>query len=379
MYKNKNICVVVPAYNEEMLIEETLAQVPSYVDKIYVIDDCSTDSTPYILKSLAKVNPKLINIRHDINKGVGAAIITGYKMALRDNMDISAVMAGDNQMDPAYLQDFLDPIIDGFADYTKGNRLVTHGYSKGMSKWRHFGNLVLTFLTKVSSGYWQVIDPQNGYTAISAAALKMIDLDSIYPRYGYCNNILTKMNVHDIKIMNISHPARYGMEKSKIKYGSYIAKVSFLLLGDFLWRLKTKYIISNFHPLVLFYLSGVVLAVVGFFGGVYSLYYKFVLAGAFFEKGVLSLVTFVIGLQFLLFAMVFDKIQERQHHGYVSASDPFSPDFSPISTTIANNKIEGSFAVAHKIEMPISAISSYDTTLLKGDQSISDSGKMRFD
>jgi len=294
-------------------------------------------------------------------------------------MDISAVMAGDNQMDPAYLQDFLDPIIDGFADYTKGNRLVTHGYSKGMSKWRHFGNLVLTFLTKVSSGYWQVIDPQNGYTAISAAALKMIDLDSIYPRYGYCNNILTKMNVHDIKIMNISHPARYGMEKSKIKYGSYIAKVSFLLLGDFLWRLKTKYIISNFHPLVLFYLSGVVLAVVGFFGGVYSLYYKFVLAGAFFEKGVLSLVTFVIGLQFLLFAMVFDKIQERQHHGYVSASDPFSPDFSPISTTIANNKIEGSFAVAHKIEMPISAISSYDTTLLKGDQSISDSGKMRFD
>ena len=152
MYKDKKICVVVPAYNEEMLIEETLAYIPDFVDKIYVIDDCSGDGTPQILNSLAKTNFKLNNIRHEVNKGVGASIITGYKMSLRDGMDIAVVMAGDNQMDPSYLPDFLDPIIDGFADYTKGNRLITPGYSKGMSKWRHLGNYTLTFLTKIASG-----------------------------------------------------------------------------------------------------------------------------------------------------------------------------------------------------------------------------------
>lgn len=337
MYRNMKIAIVIPAYNEEMLIEETLANIPNFVDKIYVIDDSSTDKTFELLNSRAKTNPKLVVIRHESNKGVGAAIITGYKNALKDNMEIAAVMAGDNQMDPAYLPDFLDPIIDGFADYTKGNRLTTRGNInamskwRGMSKWRFLGNSILTFLTKLSSGYWQVMDPQNGYTAISATALKKLDLDSIYPRYGYCNNILAKMNVFNLKIMNVSHPPRYGSEKSKIKYGSYILRVSRLLLADFLWRLKIKYVIANFHPLVLFYLSGAILAIVGIFGVIYSLYYKFVLLGSFFEKGVLSFIIFVVGLQFFLFGMVFDKMQDRQHYistneqlGTISMNGPFN-------------------------------------------------------
>jgi len=314
MYRNRRIAVVIPAYNEELLIDETLAYIPNYVDKIYVIDDASTDETLEILKMRAKTNPKLSIIGHEFNKGVGAAIISGYKMALIDEMEIAAVMAGDNQMDPAYLPDFLDPIIDGAADYTKGNRLIAPGYRRGMSKWRFLGNSILTFLTKISSGYWQVVDPQNGYTAISAAALRKLDLDSIYPRYGYCNNILTKMNVNDLRIMNISHPARYGLEKSKIRYGSYIIKVSRLLLADFLWRLKAKYVIKNFHPLVLFYLSGFVLAIVGLIGAAYSLYYKFILLGPFFERGFLSLTTFIFGFQFILFAMLFDRMQDRESH-----------------------------------------------------------------
>ena len=361
MYRNRRIAVVIPAYNEELLIDETLAYIPNYVDKIYVIDDASTDETLEILKMRAKTNPKLSIIRHEFNKGVGAAIISGYKMALIDEMEIAAVMAGDNQMDPAYLPDFLDPIIDGAADYTKGNRLVTPGFSKGMSKWRHIGNYILTFLTKISSGYWQVIDPQNGYTAISARALRSLELDSIYPRYGYCNNILTKMNVHSFKIMNISHPARYGSEKSKIKYGSYIVRVSRLLFDDFLWRIKTKYVLTNFHPLVLFYLSGSVLSIMGVLSGAYSILYGLRYSAPIFEKGILSLITMAFGIQLILFAMVFDMIHGRQNIEEGIVSYPISRNISSQALFVDREMSGSSSIVSHSIENPISTQSQIDS------------------
>ncbi len=311
MYRDKKIAVVVPAYNEEMLIKNTIIFVPEYVDKIYVVNDCSSDKTSGIIEALAADDARIICINHEKNKGVGAAIISGYKKAVEDHMDVIAVMAGDNQMDPDFLTSFLNPIIDGKADYTKGNRLLSPEFRKGMSRWRFVGNSILTFLTKVSSGYWHMVDPQNGYTAISRQALEKIDLDSIYPRYGYCNNILCKLNVRGLKVQDIHHPARYGNEKSKIKYGNYIIKVSRLLLSDFLWRMKVKYTLLSFHPLVLFYLCGIMLSILGILIGLYSLYYKFVFAGPIFEKGILALITFIIGVQFLLFAMVFDMQHEN--------------------------------------------------------------------
>ncbi len=311
MYRGHRIGVVVPAYNEEMLIGETLSGIPDYVDKIYVVDDGSTDRTTEIVKEFAKKDSRIILIRHERNRGVGAAIVSGYKRALEDGMDIVAVMAGDNQMDPKYLPDLLDPIVEGKADYAKGNRLLSPEYRRGMSKWRFFGNSILTFLTKIASGYWHIIDPQNGYTAISRRALERIDLDSIYPWYGYCNDLLVKLNVYGFRVVDVPHPARYGKERSKIKYSKYIVKVSWLLLRDFIWRLKMKYIVLSFHPLVFFYLFGAILCILGFFGGIYSLYYKFILGGSIFVRGVLSLLIFIIGLQFLLFAMLFDMQQEN--------------------------------------------------------------------
>ncbi len=311
MYRDKKIAVVVPAYNEEMLIKDSITSVPDYIDKIYAVNDCSTDKTAEIIEALAKDDQRIRCINHEKNRGVGAAIITGYRQALDDRMDVIAVMAGDNQMDPAFLKSFLDPIVEGKADYTKGNRLLSPGFRKGMSRWRYFGNSVLTFLTKVSSGYWQMVDPQNGYTAVSRQALEKIDLDSVYPRYGYCNNMLCKLNVQGLRVLDINHPARYGNEKSKIRYGNYIVKVSNLLLSDFLWRMRVKYTVLSFHPLVFFYLFGVVLSILGLLGGLYSLYYKFILSGPIFEKGILALLTFIMGVQFLLFAMVFDMQHEN--------------------------------------------------------------------
>jgi glycosyltransferase involved in cell wall biosynthesis len=248
MYLGKSIGVVVPAYNEELLIAKVIETMPDYVDRIYVIDDCSTDRTfeaaaEYLRDSRLKLT------RHLNNEGVGAAIATGYRQALNDEMDITAVMAGDHQMDPLQLLKLLDPLVEGAADYCKGDRLSRSELTKGMSRWRRSGNVMLTRLTRVSSGYWTIQDPQNGYTAITRETLTSLDLNKIYPRYGYCNDLLAKLNVLGAEVRDVQIPARYGEEKSKIRYGSYIRKVSLLLLRNFFWRMTRKYILPAFSKL----------------------------------------------------------------------------------------------------------------------------------
>ncbi|WP_292521955.1 glycosyltransferase family 2 protein [Methanoculleus sp.] len=306
-YRGKRIAVVVPAYNEEDLIGETLDGIPDYVAKIYVVDDGSADMTGAIIEDYAHHDPRIVAIHHNPNRGVGAAITTGYLQAVEDGMDIAAVMAGDNQMDPAYLPDLLDPIIDGRADYTKGNRLINQAYRKGMSPWRSFGNSLLTFLTKVASGYWQMMDPQNGYTAVSIKTLKTLPLTEVYQGYGYCNHLLIWLNICGCRVSDVAIPARYGREKSKIRYSTYIPRVSKLLLGNFLFRLKTKYIQMGFHPLAFFYAAGAVLTPIGVLGGLVALWEKFAMGyPVLFVHGVLSFLVFMMGMQFLFFAMLFD-------------------------------------------------------------------------
>jgi glycosyltransferase involved in cell wall biosynthesis len=304
MYKKHKIGVVVLAHNEENHIKDTIETLPDFVDKIYVIDDGSTDKTSEIVKTLT--DQRIHLLPHEINKGPGAALVTGYKAAVKEEMDVIVKMDGDNQMDPEQLPNLLEPIIEGKADYTKGNRLLSPEYRSGMSKWRFFGNSMLTFLTKIGSGYWQMMDPQNGYTVTSRSVLERISLEPIYPYYGYLNDILVKLNVYGYRVVDIVMPARYGRERSSIKYSKYIVKVSWMLLRDFFWRLKMKYVILSFHPLVLFYMLGIVLAPIGLFGGLFTLYYKFVIGGGLFVRGALSLLVFIIGVQFLLFAMLFD-------------------------------------------------------------------------
>jgi glycosyltransferase involved in cell wall biosynthesis len=316
MYKGKSIAVVVPAYKEEILIGATLNSIPDFVDLIYPVDDASPDKTGEIIALHASSSPKVRPIYHSGNKGVGAAIISGYKEALADGMDIVAVMAGDNQMDPAFLPELLDPIIDGIVDYTLGNRLVNEKFRLGMSKWRFFGNSVLTLLTKFASGYWKLMDPQNGYTAISRRALETISLDAIFPRYGYCNDLLVWLNTFGFRVRNVPHPARYGIERSKIKYSTYIVRLSWLLLNAFFWRLKTKYVLLSFHPLVFFYTFGIFFSFLAFLFGLYALYFKFLLDNPIFVPAVVSVILFALGVQFILFAMLFDMQEENKGTWY---------------------------------------------------------------
>jgi len=240
MLQGKKVGVTVPAYNEEPHIASVVMNMPEYVDRIYVVNDGSKDLTQHIVTDLCGKVERLALINHPHNRGVGAAIATGYKKCLEDGMDIAVVMAGDNQMDPAQLPRLLEPLLSASAGYTKGNRMSCREHVRGMPVARRFGNRLLRWLTQVSSGNYTVRDPQNGYSAASAEALSRIDLDRLYPYYGYCNDILAKFSVAGVKVVEIPMPARYQGEKSKIRYRRYIFKVSGLLLANLLWRMQVR-------------------------------------------------------------------------------------------------------------------------------------------
>ncbi len=248
MFQGKKIGVAVPAYNEEKLVAAVVENMPAIVDRIYIVDDGSTDGTREVVSALCAKHPRLQLIEHKKNRGVGAAIVTGYQRCLDDGMDIAVVMAGDDQMDPMELPKLLTPVANGQAGYCKGNRMVSSSTMKGMPRLRRFGNWLLKWLTRVSSGNYQIDDPQNGYAAVSSDALQRIKLDDLYPYYGYCNHLLAKFTVAGVKAVEVPIPARYQKEKSKIRYGKYIRKVSWLLLNNFAWRMEVKWTSMTRRP-----------------------------------------------------------------------------------------------------------------------------------
>lgn len=268
MYRSHTIGVVVPAYNEAGFVGEVVETVPEYVDRVYVIDDGSTDDTwTEIQTAAARVNEqssperpefdqRVVPIRHDENRGVGGAIKTGYQRAMRDRIDITAVMGGDGQMRPDDLGVYLDPIVDGQADYTKGNRLREADGRTEMPRFRQVGNYLLSGLTKIASGYWTVSDPQNGYTAISLRALETIELDDLYEFYGYCNELLVRLRINGLRVADIPRSGTYADEESHIDYTTYIPRVSGMLLRTFLWRLREQYLRGRFHPAAICYTIG---------------------------------------------------------------------------------------------------------------------------
>ena len=308
MYKNKTICVVVPAYNEEKLIGRVIENMPDYVDRIVVVDDKSKDKTVGIVKNYSKrLRDKLILIQHQKNQGVGGAIITGYKWARSNKMGITAVMAGDAQMDPEDLPKILDPVASDKADYAKGNRLFTGYAYKIIPKVRYFGNSSLSLLTKIASGYWHVADSQTGYTATSLKVLQTLDLDKIYKRYGMPNDILVRLNAANFSVRDVAIKPVYNIgEKSNIRLIKVIPTLSLLLLKRFFWRLKEKYIIRDFHPLIFFYILAFLLlgASIPLFIRLISIWAQ---TGHIPPINALSwMFSISIGLQSLFFAMWFD-------------------------------------------------------------------------
>lgn len=231
MYRDKRIAVVVPCYNEEHLIINTLKGIPEFVDKIIVVDDASKDFTHFKMVELSNRNENIVFIGHFINKGVGAAISTGYRASKKLNMDITAVMAGDGQMPPGDLTKILDPVIDGKADYTKGNRFI-------IPIWKYFGNVILSFFTRLLTGY-KISDCQSGYTAITREMLDKLDLDKIYPRYGMPNDMLFKLSKLKARVQDVyTRPVYHIGEKTGIRLRSVVPKISWLFLRELCQKLK---------------------------------------------------------------------------------------------------------------------------------------------
>jgi len=307
MYLEKTIAVVVPAYNEEKLIARTIDSIPDLVDKIIVVNDASTDDTKNITKQLSEKNSKVLLINHEVNQGVGGAIITGYIAARDAEIDVSVVMAGDAQMDPKDLIPVIEPVASGSADYTKGNRLFHGDAWKMIPHYRYLGNSSLSLMTKIASGYWHIADSQSGYTAISLLALQRLNLDRIYKRYGMPNDILMMLNQYDFRVRDVHIRPVYNVgEKSGIKLIQVIPKISWILFKGFWRRLFFKYIIKDFHPLIFFYMLSFVLLCASVPLAI-RLFYVWATIGDIPDINAMALIfTLISGLQTLFFGMWFD-------------------------------------------------------------------------
>jgi glycosyltransferase involved in cell wall biosynthesis len=312
--EGKRVAVVVPAHNEEKLIGETIRGIPEFVDRVYVVDDLSTDGTVEAVRALA--DPRVELIEHERNLGVGGAILTGYQRALAERVDVTAVMAADAQMDPRDLETLAGAVARGEVDYAKANRLFTGQAWEVIPRYRYLGNAMLSLLTKIASGYWHVADSQSGYTAISLRYLELLDLDRIYQRYGFPNDLLVHLNVWNARVRDYPSRPIYGVgERSGIRLRKVVPRISWLLVKGFFWRMREKYVIRDFHPLVFFYALGMVATLLGLGLGIAEVVLR--ILGNHITPATVVLVALLLisGSQFTLFAMWFDMESNRDLGG----------------------------------------------------------------
>ena len=307
MYKKQTVCVVIPCHNEETQIKTVIENLPEFIDQIVIVDDKSNDQTINVVKKCHENNPKIQLIQLEENQGCGGALAAGYKWARDHDFDLAVRMDGDGQMNPVNLPALLDPVVSHGADYSKGNRLFTGEAFRKIPKIRYFGNGFLSLLTKIASGYWHVADSQSGYTVVNKKVLHTIDWDKMYKRYGQPNDILVRLNVENLKVKDVPVDPVYNVgEKSGMKIHKVMFTIGWLLVKLFLWRIKEKYIIRDFHPLVFFYVLGVGfgVATVFLFIRVFLVWY---LIGHIPQVNSLAaMFSFMSASQFSLFAMWFD-------------------------------------------------------------------------
>ncbi len=345
MLKGKTVAVVVPAYNEETQIGMVIESMPDFVDRIVIVNDKSPDRTGEVVQEYIDKDPasslnlvpfpnpvtpniynhadqyleemnkkevqyfvpaevanktpdsdRIILINHIKNGGVGASIAQGYKWCKDHDIDCTAVMAGDGQMDPNELESICLPVIEEGIDYVKGNRLRHPSAKYVIPSTRFLGNSIMSMLTKIASGYWRISDTQTGYTAISNAALNAIKLYDIYPSYGMPNDMLVKLNINQCSIREVVIKPVYQVgEQSKMKVGRVIFKGSWLLLRLFFKRIWVKYFVRDFHPLFMFYAAWLVL-------GLASVPFAIRILETIFVEGEISSYSLLLGFVFLAVA-----------------------------------------------------------------------------
>ena len=305
MYKDHVIGVAIPAYNEERFVVSVIQTVPAFVDQIIVVDDCSRDGTYNAVASAQDRRTTLISSSQ--NQGVGGATVLGYKRALDAGCDIVVKMDADGQMRPEYLEKLLAPLIEEDYSYAKGNRFLVPEFLPEMPRHRLLGNVILTFMTKLASGYWHIFDPQNGYTAVRAEALRSLDLSKLHKRFFFENDMLFQLNLQNARVKDVPIPARYADEVSHLSILQTAFTFPFLLFRRFLSRVGHKYIARDFSPIALFLILGSLLFTWGVLFGAYA-WIRSATSDEFTSTGtvMLSVLPLILGFQLLLQAIVLD-------------------------------------------------------------------------
>ena len=318
------VCVVIPMYRVEPYIQEVITGIPEWVWRIVVVDDCSPDHCAE--RALALHDPRVVLVRHDQNQGVGGATTSGFIKAAELGARVAVKMDGDGQMSPEYLWDMVEPILSRRADYTKGNRFFHIREVARMPFVRRIGNLGLSFLTKIASGYWNVFDPTNGYLAIDLDTFRSLDLRHIHKQYLFETSMLIELNLVRAVVVELPMPARYQGEISSLSIRKSLYQFPTYLVRGFLRRIWLQYFVTDFSLGSLFLSIGTLLFLFGFTWGLYfwnkSIYTQVPASTGTVMVAVLPV---ILGFQLLLQALAFD-IQNvpktvipkrwREHYNY---------------------------------------------------------------
>jgi glycosyltransferase involved in cell wall biosynthesis len=312
MFRDLKVTVVVPCYNEEKMVGMTVATMPDIVDTIITVNDGSTDDTLNVLHRLATEDPRVIVLDNDRNHGIGYSLVNGFKLALATtDSDIIGVLAGDAQCDPTYIAPMLEELEDEKLDYVKANRFFHRDALKAMPRYRQFGNIFISLLTKFSTGYYSISDTQNGYGFFTRRIMEKMDFYYIGERYDYENTMLIALSIAGARIKDVPVPAIYGDETSTIKVLPTSLRALRAVWVGFWRRLYRKYILLSFHPVALFLLSGLFLALIGFVFGVVLIVNR-VVNGVSPSSGTVMLVVLplIVGFQLLMTSILMDMNNE---------------------------------------------------------------------
>ena len=315
MYRKLETAVVIPCYNEEKMITQTIKKIPEYIDHIIAVNDASTDNTIGVLNKLKKQYSKLIIVDNKVNQGVGGALITGYDYAIKNTKATAiGIVAGDDQFDSSYLKAMLDDFIDQSADYVKASRFFHREAFKTMPKYRQFGNIFISLLTKFSTGYYSITDITNGCGWLRREIIEKVDFSIVEKRYDYETSMLTALSIANAKVIDHAVPAHYGDEKSTIKLIPTAWRNLKAVWKGFWRRIYYKYVLYGFHPVALFLFTGMFFLIISLLLAIFLLYVKlFAHQSPTAGSVMLAVLPFILGIQLTLTALIIDVSNENNN------------------------------------------------------------------
>ncbi len=315
MYRKLETAVVIPCYNEEKMITQTIKKIPEYIDHIIAVNDASTDNTIGVLNKLKKQYSKLIIVDNKVNQGVGGALIAGYDYAIKNTKTTAiGIVAGDDQFDSSYLKAMLDDFIDQSADYVKASRFFHREAFKTMPKYRQFGNIFISLLTKFSTGYYSITDITNGCGWLRREIIEKVDFSIVEKRYDYETSMLTALSIANAKVIDHAVPAHYGDEKSTIKLIPTAWRNLKAVWKGFWRRIYYKYVLYGFHPVALFLFTGMFFLIISLLLAIFLLYVKlFAHQSPTAGSVMLAVLPFILGIQLTLTALTIDVSNENNN------------------------------------------------------------------